>query len=224
MNKKLLLQNTKNLIGKELQATDGTIGHVKDFYFDDKTWMIRYLLVDTGNWLPGKQVLLSPRAFGEFDSTASSLRVDLSKRQIEESPSVEEHLPISRKYENDYHAYYGWPPYWEAGGMMGIGLFPITAPPMDETLHHQETEAHLQSLLSVQGYHIKATDGSLGHLVGFMIGGRDWQIHEIVMETGIWHIGKEIHFSPAEVKSISYGDSTISVSLEKTELLAVEVK
>src|SRR5580692_8482045 len=104
-----MAQSIKQLYGKELGATDGEIGHVKDFYFDDQNWTIRYLVVDTGSWLSGRQVLISPHALGRLDQGEKILRVNLTRKQIEESPSIAMHKPVSRQYEEEYYKYYGWP-------------------------------------------------------------------------------------------------------------------
>lgn len=109
-----MLHNTKELYGLKLTATDGEIGHVKDFYIDDKSWAVRYIIVDTGNWLSSRLVLLSPRSFGKLDTAGKCLSVALTKKQIEDSPSIDTHLPVSRQYEQEYHRYYGWPGYWES--------------------------------------------------------------------------------------------------------------
>src|SRR5471032_2362823 len=116
-----MLQNTAELYGFKLTASDGEIGHVKDFYFDDKTWVIRYLVADTGSWLSGRLVLISPHAFGTLDENKKTLHVALRKKQIENSPSPESHKPVSRQYEIEYFRYYGWPTYWEGGAMWGMG-------------------------------------------------------------------------------------------------------
>ena len=108
-----MLQNTKELYRDKLSAIDGDIGQVKDFYFDDKTWMVRYLVVDTGNWLTGRLVLLSPHALGKLDQFEKTLHVKLDKKQIENGPAIESHLPVSRQYEAEYYRYYGWPVYWD---------------------------------------------------------------------------------------------------------------
>src|SRR4249920_3124468 len=96
MNGKIMLRSIKELYGNKLGAPDGEIGHVKDFYFDDQNWAIRYLVVDTGTWLPGRQVLLSPYSLGRLDQVERVLRVNLTRKQIENSPSIETHKPVSR--------------------------------------------------------------------------------------------------------------------------------
>src|SRR5471030_2004536 len=104
-----MLQNIKELYGHKLAASDGEIGHVKDFYFDDKTWVIRYVVADTGSWLTGRQVLLSPHAFAGLKGDEKAMHVKLSIKQIESSPSIESHKPVSRSFEEEYHSYYSWP-------------------------------------------------------------------------------------------------------------------
>src|SRR4249920_504606 len=120
-----MLRETKNLKGAKLAAQDGEIGHLKDLYFDDQNWTVRYLVADTGNWLPGRQVLLSPFAVTGIESEPHmAVRLNLTKKQIEESPSIEEHKPISRQYELEYLQYYGWPDYSPGPLLWG----PVEAP------------------------------------------------------------------------------------------------
>jgi len=99
-------KSTKELKGYAIDATDGDIGKVDDFYFDDKSWTIRYLVVDTGNWLLGRKVLLSPIAVGKADFSSGRFNVTLTKKQVEESPSIDTDKPVSRQHETSYHDYY----------------------------------------------------------------------------------------------------------------------
>jgi len=223
-----MYQNIKHLYGKKLGASDGEIGHVTDFYFDDNTWAVRYLVVDTGSWLSGRQVLLTPHAFGNHafgrsDADADVLQVNLTRKQIEDSPSIEAHRPVSRQYEEDYYRYYGWPAYWEGGGMLGAAGFPVVTPPSTpENLqhhgHNQRDDVHLRSTKSVTDYKIQATDGAIGSVTSFMVDGRTWAIREIVMKTGHWYSGKETLLLPENIERISYEDSTVFVNLTKEDI------
>jgi hypothetical protein len=120
-----MLQSIKQLYGEKLGASDGEIGHVKDFYLDDRNWAVRYLVADTGTWLPGRRVLLSPHAIGTLYQDEKVLLVNLTRKQIADSPAIETHKPVSRQYEEQYHRYYGWPGYWQGGGLWGMSNFPI---------------------------------------------------------------------------------------------------
>src|SRR5580698_6685819 len=127
-----MFQSLKQLYGKKLGASDGDLGQVKDFYFDDHTWAVRYVVADTGKWLPGRQVLLSPHAFGDCQPVGKTMLVNLTRKQIEDGPSIESHKPVSRQYEEEYHRYYGWPYYWEGDGLWGgTRGFPILEVPYD---------------------------------------------------------------------------------------------
>jgi len=218
-----MLYNTKELYGNKLAASDGDIGHVKDFYFDDKTWVIRYLVADTGSWMSGRLVLISPHAFGALDEEHDTLHVKLAKEQIEKSPSPESHKPVSRQYEIEYYRYYGWPAYWEGGGMWGLGGFPMVIPPSkDETeahlkIHHRD-DKHLQSAKAVTGYAIHALDGEIGTVSGFMVDEKSWAIRDVLVEAGHWYSGKEILISTDMVSRISYVDSAVFVNLTKADI------
>ncbi len=213
-----MLQNTKELYRDKLSAIDGDIGQVKDFYFDDKTWMVRYLVVDTGNWLTGRLVLLSPHALGKLDQFEKTLHVKLDKKQIENGPAIESHLPVSRQYEAEYYRYYGWPAYWDTEAAWGLGGFPQIAPVPNGQPRHRE-DKHLQSTQSINGYRIQTADGAIGTVSGFMVDDRSWAIRELVVETGHWYAGKEILISPGKIQHIDYEDSSVLVNLTKADIL-----
>jgi len=215
--KKIMLQNIKDLYHDKLSAVDGDIGHVKDFYFDDKTWMIRYLAVDTGTWLTGRLVLLAPHALGKLNQFEKTLHVRLDKKQIENSPSIESHLPVSRQYEAEYYRYYGWPAYWDAEAAWGLGGFPMVVPAPHVPPPHRE-DKHLQSTRSVNGFQIQTVDGVIGTVSGFMVDDRSWAIRELIVETGHWYSGKEILISPSMIKHINYENSSVEVKLTKVDI------
>ena len=218
-----MLQNTKELYGNKLNAADGDIGHVKDFYFDDKTWVVRYAVADTGSWLSGRLVLLSPHAFGRWDRAVKTLSVNLTRKQIENSPSIELHKPVSRQYEIDYYQYYGWPAYWNGSAMWGLGGFPVVMPPSKDQMEaqgqrHHRADKHLQSMKAVTGYAIHATDGEIGTVSGFMVDDKSWAVCELAVEAGHWYAGKEILIPSAKIERISYTDSKVFVNLTKATI------
>ncbi len=114
-----MLRSVKGLKDFALRAKDGDLGKVREFYFDDNHWTVRYLVADTGGWLTGRLVLLSPYALQSADEEKQVITVDLTKKQIEESPSIASDQPVSRQYEEEYYGYYGWPAYWSGSYMWG---------------------------------------------------------------------------------------------------------
>ena len=114
-----MLIKTKTLKGYTLDSLDGEIGKVKEFYFDDYHWTIRYLVADTGNWYTDRQVLISPHALVEVNKEKQNIAVNLTKKQIEDSPPLDSDKPVSRQFEEAYYGYYGWPMYWDGPYMWG---------------------------------------------------------------------------------------------------------
>jgi hypothetical protein len=219
-----MLRSLKQLYGNQLGASDGDMGHVKDFYFDDQNWAIRYLVVDTGSWLPGRQVLLAPHALGRLDQPEKILRVNLTRKQIEDSPAIESHKPVSRRYETEYYRYYGWPYYWQGAGLWGMSGFPILELPV-KPLPGESTaafgpqlepaEAHLQSTQAVNGYHLRTGGEILGHVCDFMMDAQSWAIGQLVIKVGHRLSGNEVLIPTKHVDRISYEESTVFVTLTR---------
>jgi uncharacterized protein YrrD len=221
-----MLQNTKELYGKKLAALDGEIGHVKDFYFDDAAWAIRYVVVDTGFWLTGRLVLLSPHAFDKLDQDDDTLQVNLRKKQIQDSPSIASHETLSRQYEEQFYRSYGWPVYWQGGQMWGMSGNPLALSPQPQDIAVRRSlepsaDRHLQSTKAVTGYHVQAVDGTLGHVTSFHVHPKSWAIHELAVETGPWHFGKEILISTSEIDSINNLEKRVLTKLTKAEIRSI---
>jgi hypothetical protein len=219
---KCMLQDLKRFNGSKLGASDGDIGHVHDFYFDDQSWAVRYLVADTGSWLPGRQVLISPHAFDSIVPAGKVLQVNLTRKQIEESPSIESHKPVSRQYEETYYRYYGWPFYWQGDALWGMSGFPILSLPANPPSvgpvapsgrSPERADAHLWSAKAVNGYHIKASDGMVGHVFDFMMETQSWAIGQLVIKTGHRFSGKEVLIPTSKVDRIIYDESAVSVNL-----------
>jgi len=217
-----MLRSIKQLYGNKLGASDGDIGHVKDFYFDDKNWAIRYLVADTGTWLPGRQVLISPYSLGRLDQAEKILRVNLTRKQVENSPSIGAHKPVSRQYEEKYYRYYGWPYYWEGSGLWGMSGFPILELPAKPLPGKTTTaigpqperaDAHLRSAQAVNGYHLRTGDGIIGHVCDFMMDAGTWAIGQLAIKIGHRFSGKEMLILTKDVDRISYEESTVFATL-----------
>ena len=219
-----MLRSIEQLYGKTLGASDGVIGHVKDFYFNDQQWTVRYVIADTGSWIPGRLVLLSPYAFGNLQQDGDRLLVNLTREQIENAPPIELHKPVSRQYEEEYYRYYGWPSYWDGGGMWGSGGFPVSPtpyllPPTATASPGGGDDPHLRSGQTLKGYHIQTGDGTIGHVTDLILDDKSWSIRYLVVETGHWFSGKEIVISPEHLDRISYEESKVFVDLTKEAIL-----
>jgi len=222
-----MLRSAQQSYGSKLSATDGEIGRVKDFYFDDQEWVVRYVIADTGFWLSGHLVLLSPRAFESFSQGGERMVVNLSRKKIEDSPPIEAHMPVSRQFEERYHQYYDWPSYWEAGGMWGAVGLGITPPPQLQPMKEEtwksaprhEGDTHLRSAKALAGYQIQTKEGVVGEVTDFMIDAESWAIRQVLVQTGHMFSKKEIVISPSSIDRISYEESKVFVSLTKEDIL-----
>jgi sporulation protein YlmC with PRC-barrel domain len=222
-----MLRSVKQLYGDRLGASDGEIGQVRDFYFDDATWALRYLVADTGTWLPGRQVLISPHSIGRLDPTGKIVHVSLTRKQIEQSPSIELHKPVSRQYEEEYYRHYGLPYYWQGDSLWGMSSAPVlrapvTPNPSDPShagvAHRQGAEAHLRSAQAVNGYQLMTASGVSGQVSDFMMDPHHWAIVNLVVKIGSRFSGKEVELPVAQVQKISYQESTVFVSLTQAEV------
>jgi uncharacterized protein YrrD len=218
----IMLRKVKDLTGYTLQSSDGDIGKVKEFYFDDKHWVVRYLVADTGNWLKERLVLLSPYALLNVDKEAQQVAVSLSKKQIEESPSLGTNMPVSQHFEMSYHNYYGWPSYWS--GSYAWGNFPliIREPGKRQTtnLNGKAWNPNLRSTHGVRGYHIQGVDGEIGHVEDYIIDDETWAIQYIVVETRNWIPGRKVLISPRWIDRVSWDESKVFVNLSSEVIKA----
>ncbi len=151
------------------------------------------------------------------------LCANLTRKQIEDSPSNEEHKPLSRQYEEEYYRYYGWPYYWQGGALWGMSGFPILELPAESLPSEPATsgdrhagqgaDAHLRSTHAVNGYHVEASDGTIGHICDFMMDDQSWAIRQLVIKTGHRFSGQEVQILTSTVDRISYDESTVFVNL-----------
>jgi hypothetical protein len=205
------------LKGYKLNSLDGEIGKVDEFYFDDRHWAVRYLVADTGTWLTGRQVLISPYALTGVEEKERCIAVNLTKKQIEDSPSLDSDKPVSRQFEADYHDYFGWPLYWTGPYMWGAYPQIMRFPEHPKALPagRKKGDAHLRSTREVTGYHLRAADGEIGHVDDFIIDDGRWAIRYLVIDTRILWTGKKVLISPRWIESISWGEEKVFVNVDR---------
>jgi sporulation protein YlmC with PRC-barrel domain len=207
-----MLRSIDELIGYTIEASDGDIGKVSNFLFDDELWTIRYLVANTGNWLVGRQVLIAPVAFYDKPKWESErFPLVLTKKMVEESPDITEDEPVSRQKESEIVSYYHWPVYW----------YPEVRTSYNETIktikkdEEDNTDSHLRSVQEVQGYHIEVIDGSIGHVEDFIIDDDKWEIMYLVVDTRNWLPGRKVIVSRTWIDKVSWLNSKVTVDLNK---------
>jgi hypothetical protein len=212
-----MLYQAKTLKGYKLHSLNGEIGRIKEFYFDDQYWTIRYMVADTGNWLSDRQVLLSPHALAAVNKEKKSIAIDLTKKQIEESPSLDSDKPVSRQFERDYYSYYRWPMYWAGPYVWGYYPYIMRNPEKTKELTKDEKawDPHLRSTHNVSGYHIQASDGEVGHVDDFLIDDETWAIRYLIIDTQNWWPGKKVLISPRWIARVSWSEAMVFVNLSR---------
>jgi uncharacterized protein YrrD len=202
-----------SLIGFTIRAQDGDLGKVLEFYFDDATWTIRYMVVETGNWLLNRRVLISVAALGKPEWWSHTFSVNLTCDQVRQSPDIDMERPVYRQHEIDLHKYYQWQQYWDIGygGILGITPFPLleNSLPEEEQKAVTSDDSHLRSTRQVTGYHIHATDGGIGHVSDFIVDDEIWVVRFIVADTGNWLLEKKVLVSPQWIKEIHWADAMV---------------
>lgn len=225
-------QTVRDLQGDRLIARDGAIGSVEDVYFDDERWAVRYLVVDTGEWMPGRRVLISPASL-EPGVDGDGVRVNLTREQVKNAPPIDADRPVSRQYEMAHAAHFGYPYYWSGPMLWGPVGVPIAGSPpqpamspgraqSDRAAQEQlaQGDRHLRSGAEVIGYSIEAKDGTLGEVQDFVVDPESWAIREMVVDTKKWWPGGHVRVAPNDIERIDWSGRNVRVRLTRGELRA----
>lgn len=212
-----MLYEAKTLSGFKLHSRDGEIGKVKDFYFDDHHWAVRYLIAETVDWLTDTQVLISPYAMAAVNKEERFITIELTKVQIEDSPPLKSDKPVSLQFEESYYGYYGWPAYWNGPNMWGATAY--IARTREKTKEANPGGSawnpNLRSTRNVSGYTVEASDGKVGHVEDFVIDDETWAIRYLIVDTRKWWRGKKVLISPQWIERVSWDDAKVYVNVSR---------
>ena len=209
-----MLRSVRDIIGYRANATDGLIGTAKDFYFDDESWTIRYMVLDTGHWLPGRKVLIAPESLGEPQWQKEALPVSLTREAIEHGPKIDEAQPVSRRKQAQLAEHYNWTPYW--GGYYGPSMAWAKAAVAEaEPNQDENVDEHLRSVREICHYRIHALDGEIGHVQDFIVQTDAWVLRYLVVDTRVWIPGKKVLISPAWTRKVDWATAEVYVDLDR---------
>jgi hypothetical protein len=231
-----MLKTMNDINNYKIAAKDGHIGHVKDFLFDDLSWVIRYFVVETGAWLSSRKVLISPIAIEKPNWEEKTFPVCITKEKVRNSPDTDTDKPVSRQHEFEYFDYYDYPYYWGGLGFWGSGMYPynlhpgydnskkdISEPPLKQSKkkpakNDQVSDPNLRSCTAVTGYHIHAIDGEIGHISAMLVDESTWAVRYIVVNTSNWWGGHKVLISPKWINEINWLDRTVSIDLNQRSI------
>jgi hypothetical protein len=223
-----MLRRFGSMKGYAIAAADGELGSFEDFYFDDASWTVRHLVIDTGTWLSGRRVLLSPRSIIGTDASGQRFLTNLTRAQVERSPDAESERPVSRQHEIDLAGYYGYPFYWTGPYRWGATPYPMPAggefpPPATASPSAEpgpDTSAlrgdpHLRSATEVIGYGIDATDGELGHVNDYLIDEEAWAIRYLIVDPRNWWPNADVLVGVDWLTGVSWERRTVGVDMTR---------
>ena len=225
-----MLQVISPLKGFAIEASDGRIGTVVDFLFDDESWKVRWLVIDCGTRLSGRRVLIHPSAILREDLEAEQFDVALTIAQVEGCPELGDDQPVSQQMEKRLYTYYGLDPLWgvaKLSAIPGAMASPLMAPPYMGLGSPDEAEArgadapsrgadpHLRSVVEVTGYRVHAVDGEIGHIEDLMLDGADWSVRYVIVDTRNWWFGERVLISPLAVRSIDWSDRHVELNVSR---------
>ena len=233
-----MLRSMHDLENYSIAATDGHIGKVTDFLFDDKEWVVRYFVVETGGWLSSRKALISPIGIQKTDWQDKVFPVSITKEQVKNSPNIDTDKPVSRQHEINLLGYYGYPYYWGSMGIWGDSMYPYTlydgilqrpkeqqeldrlALERDETnsKQHQNDDPHLRSCKSIIGYYIHAIDGDIGHVSGLIIGDNTMAVRYLIVDTTNWFGGHKVLISPEWIEKMGWSDNSVTIELTRDKI------
>ncbi|HLK47533.1 MAG TPA: hypothetical protein VKT49_05330 [Bryobacteraceae bacterium] len=202
-----MLHSLNLMNGASIHATDGMIGSVSNFFFDDLSWTVRYVVVDTGNWLARRNVLLAIPAIEQPDWEKRVVSVRLTKEQVRHCPDVDTEKPVSRQQEIAMSRYFGSPTYWSV--RIPVGRYTTE---MEYPIADGEDNPHLRSAWDLAGYEVCAVDGALGRLEDYVMDEASWHLGYLIVETGNWLNSQNLLVSTRWVESISWANRRIDLA------------
>lgn len=207
-----MLRSLSTIFGYAIHSVDGELGAVQDFFFDDQTWTVRYLVIQTGSWLNQRHVLVSTSALGQPDWQRRVFPVSLTQEQIRNSPDVDTAKPVSRQEETAMSAYYGWPSYWNAQPL------PLAMPELEVQPQPEERDAHLRSLREVLGYHVHCGDDNMGSADDFIADDGNWSIRWFLVALGPWLLRRWVLIGTSSIGSVCWANRQVRLNLSREQL------
>ena len=218
-----MLRSLKDIERYKVSASDGDIGDVENFLLDDKHWVVRYLIVDTGGFFDGRRVLISPISFRDVDWLTKRFHLALTKDKVQNSPSVNVDKPVTRQHELDYYGHYRYPHYWGSSWYWGSGNTPSKLANGKWTKSAEDpsddaADVHLRSVNEVRGYYVQGSDGPIGHVEDFIVDDETWAIRYLVVNTNNWLFGRKVLVAPHWAYRVDWEERNVHIAMSRQSI------
>ena len=231
-----MLRSMNDLEDYSMQASDGNIGHLKDLSFDDKAWVVRYLIVDTGTWLHSHAVLISPIGIGAPNWGEKIIPVSLTKEQIKNAPQYDAQKPITKQNEMEYLDHYHYPYYWSGSSLWSSDIYPAgfnigsggfnVSPSVLRPLKRESVDIQselpvpheLHSGSALIGSLVQGRDGDVGQVSDFIVDEQSWAIRYLVVDTGDWWHAHKVLIAPQWIVNVNWLDTEIAINMSRQDV------
>jgi hypothetical protein len=200
-----------------VRSSEGKIvGKVSDFLFDDLSWIIRYLVIDTSKTLGRQQVVVLTLSIAHIDWENRVIPVNLTTHNVKESPEIPAGTPIPRQIEQKIYQYYGRTPYWGAGTSLGAQAIADIVNNQKGGLVDKLTknvfDSHLRSIQALSMFKMASSTGEIGRIVDFLTESNIWFIRYLVIERSD---RSHVLFSPQWIQEVNWPDEMMVTELNR---------
>ena len=215
-----MLHLVHQVINTPVRALDGEIGFLDDCLVEPSRWVVRYVVVRTGDWLEARRVLLSPMSIAA-PWGRSGIQLLVKQAQVAEAPPLVQSA-FGRQEESTLLQFYGQPYYWGGSNVWGMFDTPaqlVSASPSGQPdFVAEDGTEDLRSIEETVGYHIAAADGEIGHVDDFLIDEQSWRIRHLVVDTSNWIGGRSVVVSTTAVERIDRDRRVLHVRQSRDEI------
>lgn len=215
-----MLYRVKHFYANRLESLEGErVGHVADCYFDDRTWTLLFFAVDTDWWTPLRRVLIPPQALRSIPRHGRVLPVSLSRRQIENGPTLGVNETVTARHMEEWFRHYNWPFYWQGASMWGPAYDTTSARGQAPRQNTVPSRTDLRSVRSFFGYSVNAHSEPVGKVEDVLVDSRQWHIQYLdVILHNHWFPREALLISTRKVVTIDWQGQSATVAASRDEL------
>jgi len=196
----------RNLYGTSVDASDGRLGNIIDFLFDDQRWHVGHLVLNAGRWLRRRRVTLPYDTIVMKDWSDRHVFIEgLTRQQIRISPATETRVPISLHESLAEVTIMDWDTY-------------LVNTTFTDHPWQISDDPHIHNTRDVVGYHVQGSDGPIGYVSDFVINDESWSVSDLVVNMRNWLPGRQILIPTAHIEEVRGANRSMRISLSRKSI------